>query len=230
MPSLETNGSNGQSAFQFYNVIDGKLRTSKDNHQVIDPRTEEPLWDAPIASSKDLDDAVEAANRAFKTWRKSTVAERQKAVHDVANVILDNLDILTEVQMRETGKSSSGSPLLCIDLHLCQETVTLEDEVQYEDDTVRIIATHAPIGVLGAISPWNFPLILSTVKIVSALATGNCCIIKPSPFTPYSLLKFCELSQSVLPPGVFQAVNGGADLGEQMTLHPGIHHISFTGT
>ncbi|KAI1807760.1 aldehyde dehydrogenase [Daldinia bambusicola] len=233
MPSLETNGSNGQSAFQFYNVIDGKLRTSKDNHQVIDPRTEESLWDVPIASSKDLDDAVEAANRAFKTWKKSTVAERQKAVHDVANVILENVDILTEVQMRETGKSRfmSKADVERAAWHFeFYKTVTLEDEVQYEDDTVRIIATHAPIGVLGAISPWNFPLILSTVKIVSALATGNCCIIKPSPFTPYALLKFCELSQSVLPPGVFQALNGGADLGEQMTLHPGIHHISFTGT
>lgn len=108
--------------------------------------------------------------------------------------------------------------------------MALEDELQYEDDTVRIIATHAPIGVLGAISPWNFPLILSTVKVVSALATGNCVIIKPSPFTPYSLLKFCELAQSVLPPGVFQAVNGGAELGELMTLHRDIHHISFTGT
>ncbi|KAI2778842.1 aldehyde dehydrogenase [Daldinia loculata] len=233
MPSLETNGSNGQSAFQFYNIIDGKPRTSKDHHQVIDPRTEEPLWDAPIASTKDLDDAVEAANRAFKTWKKSTVAERQKAVHDVANIILENLDILTEVQMKETGKSRLMSKF---DVERAAwhfeyyKSVTLEDELQYEDDTIRIIATHAPIGVLGAISPWNFPLILSTVKIVSALATGNCCIIKPSPFTPYSLLKFCELAQSVLPPGVFQAVNGGADLGEQMTLHPDIHHISFTGT
>ncbi|KAI1381644.1 aldehyde dehydrogenase [Hypoxylon crocopeplum] len=233
MPSLETNGSNGYSAVQFFNVIDGKPRPSKDYHQVIDPRTEEPLWDAPIATSQDLDDAVEAATRAFKTWKKSTTAERQKAVHDVANCILENVDILTEVQMRETGKSRLMSKF---DVERSAwhfeyyRTVALEDELQYEDETVRIIATHAPIGVLGAISPWNFPLILSTVKVVSALATGNCVIIKPSPFTPYSLLKFCELAQSVLPPGVFQVVNGGAELGELMTLHRGIHHISFTGT
>ncbi|KAI2632314.1 aldehyde dehydrogenase [Hypoxylon sp. NC1633] len=234
MPSLETNGTNGHSAsFQFFNVIDGKPRPSKEHHQVLDPRTEEPLWDAPIATSEDLDDAVEAANRAFKTWKKTTVAERQQAVHDVANCILKNVDVLTEVQMRETGKSRLMSKF---DVERAAwhfeyyGTVSLEDEVQYEDDTVKIIATHAPIGILGAISPWNFPLILSSVKVVSALATGNCVIIKPSPFTPYSLLKFCELAQSVLPPGVFQAVNGGADLGERMTLHPGIHHISFTGT
>lgn len=237
MPSAETNGANGTNghapAVQFFNVIDGKPRIAEEYHQVIDPRTEEPLWDAPIATAKDLDDAVVAANRAFKTWRKSTTAERQKAVHDVADVILKNVDILTEVQMRETGKSRLMSKF---DVERAAwhfeyyRTVALEDELQYEDDTVRIIATHAPIGVLGAISPWNFPLILSTVKVVSALATGNCVIIKPSPFTPYSLLKFCELAQSVLPPGVFQAVNGGAELGELMTLHRDIHHISFTGT
>lgn len=102
--------------------------------------------------------------------------------------------------------------------------------MQYEDDTVKIIGTYVPIGVMAAISPWNFPMILSSVKVVSALVTGNCVIIKPSPFTPYSILKFCELAQSVLPAGVFQALSGGADLGERMTLHPGIHHISFTGT
>lgn len=110
------------------------------------------------------------------------------------------------------------------------EGIKLEDEVQYEDAEVTIVGTYVPIGVTAAISPWNFPMILSTVKVVSALATGNCVIIKPSPFTPYAILKFCELAQSVLPPGVFQAVHGGADLGERMTLHRGIHQISFTGT
>lgn len=109
MPSVETNGSNGDSSYKFFNVIDGKPRPSKDHHQVIDPRTEEPLWDAPIATPQDLDDAVAAATRAFKTWKNSTTAERQKAVHEVAEVILKNVDILAEVQMRETGKSKTMS-------------------------------------------------------------------------------------------------------------------------
>lgn len=109
-------------------------------------------------------------------------------------------------------------------------TVQLEDEIQFEDDEVKIVATHAPYGVIGAISPWNFPLILSSFKVSSALATGNCVIIKPSPFTPYTILKFCELAQAVVPTGVFQALNGGVELGEAMTLHPDIAHISFTGT
>lgn len=101
--------------------------------------------------------------------------------------------------------------------------------MQHEDEKVKVIATHPPLGVVGAICPWNFPVILSTIKIASALITGNCVIVKPSPFTPYAVLRVVELSQAFLPPGVFQALNGGADLGASMTTHPGIHKISFTG-
>lgn len=101
--------------------------------------------------------------------------------------------------------------------------------MQHEDETVKVIATHPPLGVVGAICPWNFPVILSTLKIASALITGNCVIVKPSPFTPYAVLRIVELCIPVLPPGIFQAVNGGADLGAVMTTHPGIAKISFTG-
>lgn len=106
----------------------------------------------------------------------------------------------------------------------------LQDEVQYEDDNTKVVATHVPLGVVGAICPWNFPLILSNIKVVSSLVTGNCIIVKPSPFTPYAVMKWAELSRGVLPPGVLQVLNGGADLGATMTAHPGIAKISFTGT
>lgn len=106
----------------------------------------------------------------------------------------------------------------------------LEDEVQYEDATTRVVATHVPLGIVGAICPWNFPLILSNIKVVSSLVTGNCIIVKPSPFTPYAVMKWIELARGILPPGVLQVLNGGADLGAQMTLHPAISKISFTGT
>ncbi len=92
------------------------------------------------------------------------------------------------------------------------------------------MATHVPLGVVGAIAPWNFPLILSNIKVVSSLVTGNCVIVKPSPFTPYAVMKWIELARGILPPGVLQVVNGGAELGALMTLHPGIAKISFTGT
>lgn len=108
--------------------------------------------------------------------------------------------------------------------------MALEDEVAYEDQELKIVTTHTPLGVVGAICPWNFPLILATAKIAASLATGNCIIVKPSPFTPYSTLKFAEIAAGVLPPGVFQALNGGNELGAYMTLHPGIQKITFTGS
>ncbi|KAI1117630.1 aldehyde dehydrogenase-like protein [Nemania sp. NC0429] len=232
MPAAVPNGD-ANAGLAFYNIVDGKPRGSDVNEQVVDPRTEEDLWDVPVASAQDLDDAVDAANRAFKTWRLTTPADRHKVLQDIADCLRANKDVLARVHARETGKSSvmASADVEVAALHFeYYKGVILEDDVQYEDDTVKIVGTYVPIGVLAAISPWNFPLILSSVKVVSALATGNCVIIKPSPFTPYSILKFCELAQSVLPPGVFQALSGGADLGERMTLHRGIHHISFTGT
>ncbi|KAI8949304.1 aldehyde dehydrogenase-like protein [Xylaria longipes] len=232
MPAPVQNGDS-QPDLAFYNIIDGKQRTAGVSEQVVDPRTEELLWDVPVASAQDLDDAVDAANRAFKTWKLTSQAERQKVLQDVADCLRANKDVLAHIHTKETGKSF---PMASADVEVAAlhfeyyKGITLEDDVQYEDDTVKIVGTYVPIGVMAAISPWNFPMILSSVKVVSALATGNCVIIKPSPFTPYAILKFCELAQSVLPPGVFQALSGGADLGERMTLHPGIHHISFTGT
>lgn len=125
--------------------------------------------------------------------------------------------------------------VLCIPVKPSANSTTtgsqaLEDYVQHEDDQVKIVATHPPLGVVGAICPWNFPVILSTLKIASSLITGNCVIVKPSPFTPYAVLKLVELCIPLFPPGVFQAVNGGAELGAMMTVHPGIQKISFTGT
>ena len=96
-------GSEGN--LQFFNIIDGKARGAKESHQSIDPRTEEPLWDAPLASTQDLDDAVAAARRAFKTWKNSTQAERQEKIEAAARCAEDNMDLLTGILMRETGKS-----------------------------------------------------------------------------------------------------------------------------
>lgn len=108
--------------------------------------------------------------------------------------------------------------------------VSLEDEITHDGDTLKVLTTHQPLGTVAAICPWNFPIILSNIKIVSALSTGNCVILKPSPFTPYSVLKSIELTQGLFPPGVMQVLNGGGELGAAMTLHPGIDKVTFTGS
>ncbi|ROV97084.1 hypothetical protein VMCG_07451 [Cytospora schulzeri] len=217
---------------KFYNIINGEKRTATTWHQVTDPRTELPLWDAPVATSEDLEEAIVAANKAFKTWGKTTVPERQEALRKMVDVVNANAPEISELAMRETGKSklmgqievgNTGRQILTI------ANSALEDYIQHEDDKVKIVATHPPLGVVGAICPWNFPVILATLKMASALITGNCVIVKPSPFTPYAVLRLVELCIPVFPPGVLQAINGGAALGAMMTTHDGIHKISFTG-
>ncbi|KAJ9138666.1 Aldehyde dehydrogenase [Pleurostoma richardsiae] len=218
---------------KFYNIINGEKRSSKESYRVTDPRTEESLWDAPVATASDLEDAVAAANKAFKTWGKSTIAERRAVLAKMADVIRENAAELSALTMRETGKSALMGQIE-VDNTVGQIAVVsrlaLEDEVQYEDDTVRVLATHPPLGVVAAICPWNFPVIMCNFKMISALVTGNCVIVKPSPFTPYAVLRMAELCAPLLPPGVLQAVNGGADVGAQMTAHPGVAKVSFTGT
>ncbi|KAL2116513.1 hypothetical protein VTJ04DRAFT_8681 [Mycothermus thermophilus] len=221
---------------KFYNIINNELRSSPTTERVIDPRTEEPLWPWPVASTQDFEDAVAAARRAFDAgWGRTTVAERQEKLRQMAGVLGQHFDELAQILMRESGKSrllaniDVGSSIeQC--MHFSKPENALQDEVQSDDDRGRVVATHVPLGVVAAICPWNFPLILANIKVVSALVTGNCVIVKPSPFTPYAVTKWIELSREIFPPGVLQVVNGGADVGAAMTEHPGIDKISFTGT
>jgi acyl-CoA reductase-like NAD-dependent aldehyde dehydrogenase len=218
---------------QFYNIINDAQRSSADTHRVTDPRTEEELWPCPIASTADFEDAVTAANTAFTTWSQTTVPERQALLTKLAGVLQTNAALLATILMRETGKSR-----LLADIDVSAAVAQcmyfsangLADEVQHEDAATRVVATHVPLGTVAAICPWNFPLILSSLKVVSALVTGNCVVVKPSPFTPYAVMKWVELSRGVLPPGVLQVLNGGAELGAAMTAHGGIAKVSFTGT
>ncbi|KAK0634666.1 aldehyde dehydrogenase domain-containing protein [Bombardia bombarda] len=218
---------------QFFNIINDEERGSEETHAVTDPRTEEDLWPCPVATEADFEDAVAAAQKAFPAWSKTTVPERQAALVKLAAILEEHLEELTDILSKESGKSKlmasfdiKGSVAQC---HY-YSTLGLTDELQYEDEHTRVVATHVPLGTVGAICPWNFPLILSNIKVVSSLVTGNCIIVKPSPFTPYAVMRWIALSRGVLPPGVLQVLNGGADLGARMTLHPGIAKISFTGT
>jgi acyl-CoA reductase-like NAD-dependent aldehyde dehydrogenase len=218
---------------QFYNIVNDELRSSTETHRVTDPRTEEELWPCPVATAQDFEDAVAAAQQAFTSWSQTTVAERQSALIKLADVLKSHADELAAILMKETGKSKL---LADIDVQagiaqcLYYSQNALQDEIQYEDAHTKVVATHVPLGTVAAICPWNFPLILSNIKVVSSLITGNCVIVKPSPFTPYAVMKWVELSRGILPPGVFQVLNGGAELGAAMTAHPGIAKISFTGT
>jgi acyl-CoA reductase-like NAD-dependent aldehyde dehydrogenase len=133
---------------------------------------------------------------------------------------------------REQGKPRAGAEWEILgSAAWCAEIAkqSLPDELVEETDDRRVITRFSPLGVVGGITPWNFPVLLAIWKIAPALLTGNCIVVKPSPFTPLCTLKLGELCQSILPPGVFNVVSGGDDLGKWMTAHPGINKIAFTG-
>ncbi|KAK0387433.1 hypothetical protein NLU13_5745 [Sarocladium strictum] len=217
----------------FFNTVGAEKRGAEQHSSVLDPRTKDTLWDAPVADDKDLDDAVRAAREAFKSWKALAVEKRQAYVAALADVISANRSEIHSILAKETGKSDLLTNIEIDDtikFIKFNASQSLPDKVEYEDEALRIVSTHPPIGIVGAICPWNFPLVLATAKIAAALVTGNCIIVKPSPYTPYATLKFAELALSVLPPGVFQALNGNNEVGRLMTVHPGIDKITFTGS
>ncbi|KAJ5165068.1 Aldehyde dehydrogenase N-terminal [Penicillium coprophilum] len=216
----------------FYNIINSERRAG-DSVAVTSPRTNEALWDVAVADETDLDDAVEAARVSFKSWKLLSVEARQKYLLKLADELEQRRSEIHVPLAAETGKSNLlanieiDDTLAFIRFNASQ---SLPDKVEYENDKLKIVSTHHPIGVVGAICPWNFPLVLAAGKIAAALVMGNCILVKPSPFTPCATLKFAELATSVLPRGVLQALNGDNDMGRLMTIHPGIDKISFTGS
>ncbi|GAM84849.1 hypothetical protein ANO11243_028510 [Dothideomycetidae sp. 11243] len=216
----------------FNNIIDGKPRSAEHFHHAINPVTGEKNWPVPIATEQDLDDAVAAANEAFITWSQEPVEKRKELLMKYCELWTQHHDELTELLSTETGKPKqmADMEIKTAVAHFRHNNALKIPEEVIEDDDKVITTRYVPLGVVGAICPWNFPITLSMGKIIPALLTGNTVILKPSPFTPYSGLKAVELAQQIFPPGVVQAVGGDDRLGPMLTAHRDVHKISFTGS
>lgn len=216
----------------FYNVVNAQNRSSKNIHHGVNPATGEELWDCPIGTEQDLDDAVDAAKVAFPAWSQTPIERRKELLNKFGDLFNQHTEEFVELLCKESGKPKQFATIEVsmvkgfIEYH-CTLDIPTE---KFEDEEKTIYTEYMPLGVCAGIIPWNFPLILSVGKIAPALLTGNTMIIKPSPFTPYTGLKLVELAQEILPPGVLQVVGGNNELGAQMTLHPDIAKISFTGS
>lgn len=187
----------------------------------------------PVATQKDLDDAVKYARVAFKSWSQTSFEERAKLVLAFADAVERNHADLEKLLTMEQGKpiGLSGMELsMTVQWLRTFATMQVKDEILQEDDDKIVYETHPPIGVCGAIVPWNWPVLLSLGKVGPALMTGNTIIMKPSPYTPYCDLKLGEIGMSIFPPGVFQVLSGDDSLGPAMSDHPGIDMIAFTGS
>ena len=214
-------------------TIGGQAVAAASTFDVLDPATESVYAQAPDASRADLDAAVQAANDAFPGWRATPLEERRAVLLAMADRVEAHLAELAEILTHEQGKSLANASMeVGITAAWLRATAAIDLPVQVlsEDDDKRVELRRKPLGVVGAITPWNFPLVLSIWKVAPALVTGNTMVLKPSPYTPLSVLRFGEIVREVVPPGVLNVVSGGDDLGRWMTEHDAIHKISFTGS
>ena len=216
----------------FTNFVNGKPRGSNKSYHGVNPSTEEALWDVPLASEEDLNDAVNAARGAFPAWSATPFETRCRLIKEYSDALRAHEEEFTNLIMKETGKprDMASRELLSSCESITGTTTFTLPEDKIEDETKTAITRHVPLGVAAAICPWNFPLVLLASKIAPALVAGCCMIVKPSPFTPYSSLKFVEAGQKIFPPGVLQILGGDDKLGPSMVSHPGIQKISFTGS
>ena len=187
----------------------------------------------PIVMQGYLDHAVSAAGDAFKTWSKTSIEECKQVVAKLADALEANAEDSMALLTQEQGKPRGGAEWEVLGSAAWLRAIseqTLEDEVVEDSSERSVVTRFTPLGVVGAIVPWNFPLLLAVWKIAPALMAGCTVVVKPSPYTPLCDLKFAEMAIGIVPPGVLNCVSGGNDQGQCLTEHPDIAKIAFTGS
>lgn len=214
-------------------TIGGRGVATERTVDILNPATGTRVAKAPLCTAELLDQAVASARAAFPGWRDTPIEERRQALVKMAEALNGHAEqfarLFTLEQGRPLDKAAQeilGSAFWCqaVSQQAIPVTVNEDSEERYSE------TRHIPIGVVGGIVPWNFPMLLGIWKIAPALLTGNTIIIKTSPHTPLTMLKLGELMREHLPPGVFNVITGDDDLGPLLTSHPGIDKISFTGS
>ncbi len=214
-------------------VIGGKEVAGQSTVPVIDPAKAAPFADAPVAGTDDLDLAVQAAADAFNTWSKRCWAERSSLLLAYADNIESGLPELAELLVLEQGKtraSAEGEVRSGLKFLRGFAGMELVDERIEDISGRKITVRKTPLGVVGAITPWNYPVLIPIWKIGPALITGNTVVLKPAQSTPLTSLWLGRASIGVLPDGVLNVVNGSDGIGPAITSHPGIRKISLTGS
>lgn len=217
----------------FRMLIGGSLVAGDAMMEVINPATEEVLALCPRASVDQLNAAVAAAKAAFPGWSKTAIELRREALLAIAGRIEANVEKLARLLTQEQGKplgDATGEVLGAAAYFRHFATLDLPVEVIEETKERRVEAHRKPVGVIAAIVPWNFPLLLMAFKLPAALMAGNTVVLKPAATTPLSTLEFGRLIADLLPAGVVNIIADANDLGGVLTAHPDVRKISFTGS
>jgi betaine-aldehyde dehydrogenase len=204
---------------------------------LVDPSTGEVFASAPVSGPADVDHAMRAASDAFPAWRDATPSDRQKALLKLADAIEARASELVAIESENTGKP--------IGLTTSEEVPPAVDQLRFFAGAARLLEGRSagqylagfesyvrrePIGVVGQVTPWNYPFMMAIWKFAPALAAGNTVVLKPSDTTPASTLFLAELAADVLPPGVLNVVCGDRDTGRALVSHPTPELVSITGS
>jgi acyl-CoA reductase-like NAD-dependent aldehyde dehydrogenase len=214
-------------------LVDGDLISGPHVAEVINPATAQPFTTCPRADLALLQRAVDAADAAFPRWSKLRFEERRDSLLQLADAMEARFNEFSTLLTREQGKPLAqaqfeiGGSIMALRYFAAIE---LADRSLRDSASERIFEHRTPLGVVAAITPWNFPMILLMLKVAPALACGNVVICKPAPTTPLTTLLLGELAAEILPPGVMSTLVDQNDLGAALTSHPRIAKVSFTGS
>jgi acyl-CoA reductase-like NAD-dependent aldehyde dehydrogenase len=202
---------------------------------IIDPATGTLVGEAPVHTVDDLDRAVAAAADAQQAWAALSHEDRSAALLKAADAVERSAEELAQLLSREQGKPLNG-PNARFEVGACAAwlrataTTELKPEVVVDDGETYAELHYKPIGIVGAIGPWNWPMMITIWQIAPALRMGNAVVVKPSEYTPLSVLALAKLINEELPEGLLTVISGGRDVGERLAGHPAVGKIMFTGS
>jgi betaine-aldehyde dehydrogenase len=221
------------------NYINGESMDAADGRasDLVDPSTGEVFGTAPVSGPADIDRAYAAASSAFEGWRDSTPSQRQKALLDIADTLEAHADELVALESQNTGKA--------IAVTMSEEIPPMIDQIRFFAGAARLLEGRAsaeymagftsmirrePIGVIGQVTPWNYPMMMAVWKFAPAIAAGNTVVLKPSDTTPVSTVRMAELIGEILPAGVLNVVTGDRDTGRALVEHETPQMVAITGS
>jgi betaine-aldehyde dehydrogenase len=221
------------------NFVDGEYReaSSDTRSDIVNPATGRVVATAAVSGAADVDAAYAAAAKAFESWRDSTPAERQRALLKIADAVEARADEFVRLEGEDTGKPYAVTA--------AEEIPPMVDQIRFFAGAARVLEGRAaaeymaghtsfvrrePIGVVGQVTPWNYPMMMATWKIAPALAAGNTIVLKPSDTTPETTLLLAEIAGEFLPPGVLNVITGDRDTGRLVVEHPTPQMVAITGS
>jgi len=221
------------AAPRFRLLIGGRLHHGASSSDVINPATGRAFALAPRADASQLDEAVAAAKAAFATWSRTTLAERRERLLDVASSLERRSEEFSRLLTQEQGKTLGEARFevgASVAIMRALAELDLPDRMLRDTPIERIVQQRVPLGVVAAITPWNFPLFLLAIKLAPALLAGNTLVVKPAPTTPLTTLLLGELCVDATPAGVVNVIADNNDLGSALTGHPDVAKVAFTGS